>query len=398
MKGKALIFGAGKIGRGFIAHLLYVSGYRISFVDVQENTINLLRKYGEYPVHIMGAEEKSASIPVQGAWLLSAMEEVSRAIAESDIIFMSVGGQNLALTGPVMAQGLALRFEKAPESVLNIVICENYHKPALIVNNAILQRLDPKYRDQFRERIGIAETQIQRSVIEPTEEMKREHPLSLKAQDWWELPIDKDAIKEPLPEITGLKFIGNFKNALQRKLFTYNATNAVVCYLGYLKGYEYLADAAHDPEIIEITRRSWAESNPAIVRQLGYTEEEQQAFAEAALGKYQKREIIDPIERNARDPIRKLGRHDRLVGPACMALESGILPEVYAYVIAAALRYDYPDDPRAQTLQRLLREEGVSGVLESVCGLPPDHELHKLALARYPEFEDAKKTGRIPPC
>ena len=398
VKKKALIFGAGKIGRGFIAHLLHVSDYSVSFVDVQETVINHMREYKAYPVNILGAEDKNATIPVEAAWLLSDMDEVSGAVAESDIIFASVGGQNLALLGPVLAKGLEKRFSENPEADLNIVVCENYHKPAQIVRNAVLERLEPRYHDAFNEHVGIAETQIQRSVIEPTEEMVREHPLSLKAQDWWVLPVDADALKKPLPEVTGMKFIENFANALQRKLFTYNATNAVVCYLGYLKGHELLADAALDEEIIGITHRSWNESNPAIVKLLGYTDDEQKEFAEAAMGKYQKREIVDPIERNARDPLRKLGRNDRLVGPACMAMEAGINPEVYAYVIAAALYYDHPDDPRAQTLQQMIREKGVAAVLETVCGLPAGNELHKMILKRYPEFANVKKTGKLPQC
>ena len=394
----ALIFGAGKIGRGFIAHLLHESNYQLSFVDVQEKIITLLNEYKEYPVVIMGAPEKNVTLPVADAWILSDMENVSEAIADSDVIFISVGGQNVALIGPVLAKGLTKRFERNSHSSLNIIICENYHQPGKIAEKGTLKWLDPKYHAIFRERVGIAETQIQRSVIEPTEEMVREHPLALKAQDHWILPVDADSLKPPVPEVKGFQLVENFQNALQRKLYTYNATNAVVCYLGYLKGYEFLADAANDPEIIEIVEKSWEESNPAIVKQFGYTAEEQHTYAQSALEKYQKREIVDPIERNARDPIRKLGMHDRLVGPASMAIESGIKPLTYAYVIAAALQYDYPDDARAQTLQAWIREKGLAVVLNSICGLALDSELTHMIEKRYHDFKDSKKTGSLPSC
>ena len=40
MKKKAIIFGAGKIARGFIGQLLYLSDFEITFVDVFEPIVN----------------------------------------------------------------------------------------------------------------------------------------------------------------------------------------------------------------------------------------------------------------------------------------------------------------------------------------------------------------------
>ena len=41
---KVLIFGAGAIGRGFLAPLLYSKNFSITFVEVNKNLINLLKK------------------------------------------------------------------------------------------------------------------------------------------------------------------------------------------------------------------------------------------------------------------------------------------------------------------------------------------------------------------
>ena len=40
---KALIFGAGAIGRGFLAPLLFENNYQISFVDKNKNLIKKLK-------------------------------------------------------------------------------------------------------------------------------------------------------------------------------------------------------------------------------------------------------------------------------------------------------------------------------------------------------------------
>jgi mannitol-1-phosphate 5-dehydrogenase len=94
------------------------------------------------------------------------------------------------------------------------------------------------------------------------------------------------------------------------------------------------------------------------------------------------------VERNARDPLRKLARHDRLVGPACLCLEHGIAPEHLATAIAAALQYNPPADPAAQRLQQRLQCEGLPVVLKEVCGIDPDGELGEKVRARYPRVRE----------
>lgn len=58
---KAVMYGAGNIGRGFIGALFAQSGYQVSFVDVVEATVQALNRDGQYPVRIVwgdGYEEQ----------------------------------------------------------------------------------------------------------------------------------------------------------------------------------------------------------------------------------------------------------------------------------------------------------------------------------------------------
>ena len=386
---QAVIFGAGKIARGFIAHLLTLSGYQIAFVEKNPTLVDTLRQRGKYNVEIMGAPEKSITIQEFKAYQTGEVEAIAEAVANASVVFVSIGGPNLPQIAPLLAAGL----EKRTAS-LNIILGENYFQPAQWLRGLISEQLPPARQEWFAREVGIVETMILRSTIEPTADMKAKDPLSLKAQDMWEVPADKDAFVGDIPPVRGLAPRENFQGGLTRKLFTYNSINAVIAYIGHLKGYRLLSEAANDPEIVAVARKSYQESSEALCERYGFDREEQRQFAEAAIAKYQKMEIVDPIERNTRDPLRKLSRNDRLVGPACLAIKHGTKPVALCHGIAAALLYDCAADSASVTLQQIVREKGVRAVLDEVCKIDGNSELANLIVSSYEDLKNAARLGR----
>ena len=49
---QAIMYGAGNIGRGFIGQLFSLSGYEVSFIDVNIQVIDRLNAEREYPVYV----------------------------------------------------------------------------------------------------------------------------------------------------------------------------------------------------------------------------------------------------------------------------------------------------------------------------------------------------------
>ncbi len=392
----AVVFGAGKIARGFIAHLLALSGYEIVFVEKSAELILLLRQRGRYKVHVMGAPEKSICI---GSFAVISSEDesrVAREVAEASVIFVSIGGPNLPQIAPLLAKGILLAATEGRTAPLNIILCENYFQPGAWLRRMVREQLNPKAKDWFQRQVGIVETMVLRSSVEPTGEMKAEDPLSVKVQDMWEMPADQEAFVGPVPPIHGLVPREKFHAALTRKLYTYNAINAVFAYHGYLKGYKLLSDAANDHDLIQEAEACSHEAGEALCKRFGFDPEEQEQFAKSAIAKYQKREIVDPIERNARDPIRKLNRNDRLVGPACLALEEGIQPAALSRAIAAALLYDSPADPAAKKIQTLIQTTGLAAALTEICGISEYGELMEMIRKAYDPLREQPRSAAEP--
>jgi mannitol-1-phosphate 5-dehydrogenase len=82
--------------------------------------------------------------------------------------------------------------------------------------------------------------------------------------------------------------------------------------------------------------------------------------------------VKDDVARVGRQPIRKLSRDDRLVGPTLMAIEYGMPVKNLLVGIAAALLYDAQDDPQAKELQQKITDEGIEKTVLDLTGFKAD--------------------------
>ena len=90
-----VIFGAGKIARGFIGHLLYLSDIPFVFVERSEALVNQINERGSYTVNILGAPDKNCVVKGVRALSYSRTDEIACEIARADAVFNAVGGKNL---------------------------------------------------------------------------------------------------------------------------------------------------------------------------------------------------------------------------------------------------------------------------------------------------------------
>ncbi len=384
----AVIFGAGRISRAFLATLATRAGFQLTFVERAPILVHLLRERRRYKVKVINAPEKD--LQISDFQVLTQYERlaVSDAVANADVVFVAIGGPNLPEISAILADSVQYAREVGREAPLNILVCENYVNPAQALKRLVSENLSDEEIAWMNEHIGFVETIVLSSCIDPSEEMEREDPLSLKAQDFWELQADAAAFVGEVPQIPGIIPKTGFQDAVVQKLFTFNCINAVIGYLGYLRGHRYLSDAALDPEVRPVVSRAAEESNAGLCAEYGFAADDQLAFSAKAIRKYSNPEMIDPIFRNTRDPIRKLSRHDRLIGPAHLALKHGIEPRALAQAIAAAFRYDHAEDPGSHNLQSTLLICGLPKAIERISGLHPDSLLTKLIVDAYEDLDE----------
>src|SRR3989338_3026181 len=98
---KAVHFGAGNIGRGFIGLLFIENGYEMTFIDVDEAKIDLLNTYHQYPVAVIGENETVIRAEGYRGIYARDAEAVTRAIAEADTVTTAVGKEALQFVAPL---------------------------------------------------------------------------------------------------------------------------------------------------------------------------------------------------------------------------------------------------------------------------------------------------------
>jgi mannitol-1-phosphate 5-dehydrogenase len=339
--------------------------------------VNNLRKKGKFDIHLLGNENADCTIRPKKVYHLQDTgwyEEMPSA----GILFCSVFGSNLGALAKELAAGLGRRHMTNPDQELNLITCENFTDAAMILETEVLQYLEDEEKSWLHQKIGFSESIVLRTCLGPGE---NQDALALRVQDYFELPCDREAMKGTIPDIYGLKPLENFQNQLRRKIFTYNCINAVITYLGARKDYTYLSQAGRDPDIVVMARRAAAESSDAQIAAFGFDREEQYEWVEAALTKFADIHIPDPISRNGADPARKLGREDRLIGPALLATKHHIKPEGLMEGIFAAFKFQ--DEKYGTRIADRITAEGIEAVLEGICGLLPAEPLYNVLRKEY---------------
>jgi mannitol-1-phosphate 5-dehydrogenase len=138
----------------------------------------------------------------------------------------------------------------------------------------------------------------------------------------------------------------------EAKLFGHNATHALMGYTLKRDGFAWMADAARVPDLLSLARAAFLEeSGVALCRKHRgvdplFTESGYRAYADDLLDRMLNPHLRDSVDRVTRDPKRKLGWDDRLVGTMRMALSQGVEPARFAQGAAAALDLLRRDDRR----------------------------------------------------
>ena len=380
---KAIQFGAGNIGRGFIGALLSKAGYHVVFADVNTEIINKINSDKKYTIHVMDticSEEEISNI----SGVISTSDEIYKEIVEAEIITTAVGPVVLPRIAPTIAKGIALRKEKGIKTYLNIIACENAIKASSQLEEEVKKYLNEEEIEYLKEFVGFPNCSVDR-IVPP---VKSENILDVVVENYYEWNVEKSAFKGEIPKIEGMNLVDNLMAYIERKLFTLNTGHAITAYFGYLKGYNTVDESIKDEVIHDLVKKAMIESGQGLIAKYNFDKEEHFKYIDKIIGRFKNPYLKDDVARVGREPLRKLNENDRLIKPLMTAKSFNLDIDNLLLGVGAALNYNNEEDSQSVELQSLISEKGVKESLAHVANLAQEQEILSKVEKYYNEVKN----------
>ena len=212
---KAIQFGAGNIGRGFIGAVLEQAGYHVVFADVNAAVIDKINEDHCYTVHVMDVECVEQKITnISG--VNSTTDAVIAEIAGAEIITTAVGVVILPRIAPAIAKGIAARRAAGVEAPLNIIACENAVRASSQLKEHVLALLEGEDKAYCEKWVGFPDCSVDR-IVPP---VRSENPIDVVVEAFYEWNVEQASFVGEVPQIAGMNLADNLLASVERKQVT----------------------------------------------------------------------------------------------------------------------------------------------------------------------------------
>ena len=357
---KALHFGGGNIGRGFIGKILAEAGSEVVFADINMTVIDRLNQDHGYTVHVVGegVDQKETVTNVRG---INSGDEaaVTAEISDATLVTTAVGPPVLEILAPLLARSLAARYS-AGGAPLNIIACENMVRGSSFLKEKVLAAAgdDAALIDA---NTGFVDCAVDRIV--PPVRGGDADPLAVTVEVFSEWIVDSTQFKGAVPAIAGMIATDKLMAFIERKLFTLNTGHTALAYFGQLAGKKTVGEAMQDDAVRQAAEAVMKESGAVLIRRYAFDPAAHRAYIDKILKRFANPYLHDDIDRVARQPLRKLGAQERFIKPLNGMLEYDLPHDATVRAIAATLHYHNPDDPQAAEMQYYRQAHGIAATL-----------------------------------
>lgn len=335
---KAVIVGAGRIGCGFAAHQLALSGYDLTVLG-RGAALTRLRRHGGFQLDLTdGRSTTSSWIETDAVDSDGEADRVAERIADADLVCVAVGPAALPRIGALIAPGL----EQAPRP-LDVIAFENLEDAAEVVRDGVRDILG-----EAADRHGYSGAVVDRVVAQRIMDEDPDEPLRILGEPGGDVAVDRTALHLRFAPVKDMVLAEDFRAQFRSKLFRYSAGHATTAYLGALKGYRYVHAAIRDSEIRPLVRAAMIEGRTGVAYRYGEHVAGEESEIDRIIERFGNAALGDTVVRVGRDVPRKLAYDERLIGAARLAANAGERPVALLRAAATALlAVDIPPQARA---------------------------------------------------
>lgn len=329
-----------------VAHADHIEAVKVGPVQMENPTLYADR--ARLVEAIAAAQEIATAVPSVRAYRSAGKSSLHRVLAEGL-------QRKVAVAGPLAV----------------IYAAENHPHAAALLRAAVMEEIPEAERGAVGRHVCFVDTVIAKmsGVMSPPGDLAPLTPSSDRAllvEAFNQILVAQpqfvesgESFRSGLPTFSAKQELTPFEEA---KFLGHNSNHALGAYVGLAAGLTNMADLATTPGMMDFLRKAFIEEAGAglIHRYAGvdaiFTPTGFAAYADDLLARSVNPNLRDSMARVSRDPQRKLGWDDRLIGAMRLAHEAGVLPFRYAFGAAAALHTLDPAADPAVLLPALWRQ------------------------------------------
>ncbi|WP_040977857.1 mannitol dehydrogenase [Oceanobacillus jeddahense] len=365
---QVLIVGAGRLGKGFLGETFFNAGWKIGFLDNDPRVTEELQRTGTFTVKVHSADDIiNNTISGYNVFDCDDNHSCMDFFLNTDVVCLPLYPSDFEEAASYLAPCFEEQMKKDPTKKMTLICLTNKNHIIEKIKGYFLNNLSSEAaKAWFKENVAFRDSIVRRSTDAPTN-----YSTDLVTTAVASLLI-QSPVYNPIDDVQWLELRDNIEMLKDIKVFTINGPHAATAYMGYLRGMKTIPEASADPIVGNKVNEIHDLIVKAVMEEYPITREELKDLEYLPKAK---NEIPDSIRRVAYDPIRKLGKQDRLIGTALLCQKHGIDFEPLAYAIACAFSYDDPSDLNAVKLQKEIQENGLASTVTKVTGLPQDHPI-----------------------
>lgn len=336
----AIHFGAGNIGRGFIAPTLQANGYKVTFVDINTDLINKVNEERRYTVTSLSIDGATKEI-VQDidAINLADKENLNKALIDADLVTTSVGPK---------------------------FVSEVYEKIAKLDNqkDQIFVAFENMYRASSQASSNTESLNRSLKIIDAVvDKIVPPQPLTsldVIVETYGSIILDNATGLHPLEtsEIVNYK---NYDNEFYKKLWLLNGLHLQLAYYGLANKYTFIHEIiAHTGgrEFAEEAVTSLAEAYSLFSN----SSENLDKLTNTIINRFALPEIKDEVSRIARNPEIKFSRNERFEFPLRLLITHNKDIETFSKILNIIISGDYPLVEGFSNFKKDVLEKGKSHI------------------------------------
>lgn len=393
---KATIIGTGRSGRGMLGELFsHEQNYQVTFADIDGDLVEGLNIQGFYHVTMTNLKtSQSKTNRVEKVQVIDAAKQTKEYIenlAQADIILTALMPEAFDHVIEHLVKAMRLRMKRGVTAAMRITLGANYVGLYEYYDRGFRSLLTPDETEYYQKHVCLIMSIVNRKNLLPTDRQRLD-PYHIVGDDKSVLRV------EALPEICDwegcpsfFKPETNLSAAMATKIWAGNLVQCSMAFVALHYGLEDSYQAAHHPLASKYAYYASQEGYFGVSREYGLPPRSPEA-SRYTVSVFRNEKFKDNLHRIAREPIRKMGRRDRFIGPALLCIKYGKLPYYIALCCAHGFFYYNDTDEQCRKMKEDIEKKGISSVVEEYCQLDiaKDDEklLFELIVSAYNSISD----------